>query len=750
MTGHELYKLVSVKAVLLIIVVAVSVNVFILWQTEKNSVSYTADEYIVLWDECIAEAEEYEWAAVLERLENKLETFNLDGLKGKEKIAFMLSDEYNKKSLYMDVHTEVEAQLGYGKYLEGIQQAAEQYKTLMFFGKTDSYAYREIQQISKLYAGIDREELEPESSKGVEMAAESGVADIIAIVILLCIAVIMWLKEREQNVMILVRTTYRGRIRLARSKLMVMVLSSIFIGLTLYGNNFIAALVMYGVGDLERPLASVYEYRQTLWEISVGEFLVLNVFFKICAYMWVALLMSAVCCRLTDSVGAFGLIFIFGAIGCLMYYKIPHLSKLVAFKYLNPFAMLKTELLFTGYIGFNFFGYPVDYRLCVAVLFPVGIVFFAVLTMIFFTDYVLKNKMSKCAIFTKLSYIVRLKMAKLEMHTSMFGHELYRLFICSGVGVVLTIFVVFVSYNSKPYKVTYSALEDYYEYMYLEMLKGPVTQEKKDYVEAEKAQLEALDDDFSKAQKRALMVIEEKIKYWEENEGAYFIYDVPHDILTAAYGNKEDIFHAVLCMIPIVLVMPCFFAPDLQNGVCKIVDVTKRGKCELPRMRYALGTGLAVFIATVAYIPYFVQVVVSYKIEPEVFSYPVNSLIALAGLGNRISIGIYYIIIYALRMLFTVFGAFLVYGISRIIKSQVYTTLAGFIVLVVPALVVLYDMRLEPVMYPYSAVLGNLFMQDSAAATVCIVAVAVIVLVILLMRNVKRGKIISEGYNSKK
>jgi len=571
---------------------------------------------------------------------------------------------------------------------------------------------------------------------------------------ILCIAITVWLKEREQNVLLLLRTTCHGRISLAGSKLEVMVMACIVLGVGLYGGNALVAEVMYGLGDLGRPLASVCDYGHTLWEISAGEFLVLNALFKIISYILVMLLISVVCCKLTKTVAAFcGIVFV-GAAGCLMYYKIPYLSKFVAFKYLNPFAILKTELLFMEYNGLNFFEYPVDYRVCMAVLLPLGLVVFTVLVIRFFTDYIIRGARRfngiLAAVFAKVRRAFVWFRRKTERHTSLFLHELHRILVLHGAGIVLVLLVAFMVRDSRPYEVKYMSLERYCESMYLETLQGPVTEEKLAFIESEEERVKSLSDDYGRAQQRAFNKIRNRLAYMEENEGACFVNDAPHEILTAVYGNDKDILHAVFCMIPIVLVMPCFFAPDLQIGACNITDVTKRGRSGLSRMRYVLGIGLAVFIAVVAYIPYFVQVVVSYKVAPEVFSYPVNSLIHLARFGNKISIGMYYIIIYMLRVVFAVFGAFFVYGISRVIKSHAYTTLAGFMVLVVPALAVLYDMRLESAMYPYSAALGNLFMQDVVAAVVCVVAVVMIMLVIRLMQNAKKVKVISGGYNSKK
>ncbi|MBQ9765872.1 MAG: hypothetical protein IJW18_06720 [Lachnospiraceae bacterium] len=744
MIKHELYKLISAKAIVALTFIVLIVNVILLWKMEKDKTSYTAADYMNEWATITEEARVSGWEVVLEGFGEKLAVFDETGLSAKERFALRNSADYYKKALYTDIQTELAFLTDYAGYLEGIDSAAKRYEKIVLFGNVDGYAYRDIMKMKAAYADVDKIELIPAPSAGIEMAATSGVTDILALIVLLCVAVTVWLKEREHNMLLLLRTTCHGRVKLAGSKLTVMIMSCIFLGVGLYGGNAIAASIMYGLGDLGRPLASVYDYGHTLWEISAGEFLILNALFKIIAYIWVTLLISAVCCKIRSSVAAFGGIVIVGAAGCLMYYKIPYLSLMVAFKYLNPFAILKTELLFADYNGLNFFGYPVDYRLCMAVLLTVGVILFTILTMRFFTGYIIKGTGKSWNIITGVFGWVRALVVKLrrniEKHTSLFVHELHRILVCYGAGLVLVVLIVFVVYDSQPYEVKYSDLEYYCEHMYLNELKGPVTQEKRDYIDAEEARLKGLSDEYSRAQRRALSMIRQRLAYIEKNEGACFIYDTPHNSLTAAMGNRTDILRAVICMVPLALVMPCFFAPDLQSGVCKITDVTKKGKRELPRLRYVTGTVLAMIIAAVAHIPYFVQVMVSYDVDMEVLSYPVNSLTNLAELGNGINIGVYYALIYMLRVVFTVLGAFLVYGLSRLLKSQAYAILTGFIVLVVPALAVLYDSRLEAAVYPYSAMLGNLFIQKRSTAVMCVIAVAFVCVIMKLTIRIRSKK----------
>ncbi len=738
MIKHELYKLITTKSVMVLIVVVLFINVFVLCQVENKSKEYSSAEYNEFWNELIVEASEKGWNVILEDYDVRFEEFDMTGLSAAERYKFKQSGTYHRKSLYEDVKEEFVFQLGYADYLEGIEAAAKRYEMMVFFGDADSYAYREIMKIKEAYSKMDRIELEPAQSAGMEMASNSVITDILAVVALLCVAVTLWLKEKEQKVLLLIRTTYHGRSRLALSKLGVMVATAVFIGIGLYGGNAVAASFMYGLGELDRPLATVYDYGHTMWEISAGEFLVYNVLFKILAYIWVAFLISAVCCKLTGSVAAFGTIISFGAAGCLMYYKIPFLSKFAVLKFFNPFAILKTELLFKDFMGFDFGGYPVDYRVCMAVVLPVGITLFTVAVLKFFGEYTIKVSSGRIKrLLLKITSVIRRFSVRLETHTSLLRHELHRMLVCCGMGIVLIVFFGFIVYDSSPYKVKYATMEYYALRAYLEELEGPLTEEKAEYIASEMARVRTLSDDWSTAQKRALFIVEQRQLYIEQNEGAYFIYDEPHNMLTAMLGNGTDFLRAVICMVIIVLVMPCFFAPDLQNGVYRITDVTKRGKNELHRMRYIVGTVLAIIIAVMAHIPYFIQIMVSYKVDMSVFSYPVNSLQHLAGFGSDINIGTYYLIIYLLRVIFTVLGAFFVYGLSKLLKSQTFATLTGFVLLTVPTLAAMYDEKMESLAYPYSAMYGNMFMQNRAAAVWCVAAVVLVSAAMKLLIRVR-------------
>ncbi len=182
MIKHELYKLITTKPVMIFIIAVLFANIFILYQAESRSKEYSPAEYNEFWDELTAEASEKGWDVILEDYDIRFEEFDMTGLSSAERYEFKQSGTYHRKSLYEDVKEELEFQLGYAAYLEGIEAAAKRYEMMALFGDTDSYAYREIMKIKEAYSSMDRIELKPAQSAGIEMAASSVITDILAVV----------------------------------------------------------------------------------------------------------------------------------------------------------------------------------------------------------------------------------------------------------------------------------------------------------------------------------------------------------------------------------------------------------------------------------------------------------------------------------------------------------------------------------------------------------------------------------------
>ena len=723
MLKQELYKIFANRAMVIFIGVIFLVNIIQLVYLENDKNSYPIASYNAVWNELYEREEAGEsWSELLTELQGEITGIS-QMYRGEEQGTYVARYTGNVRAesrLFERAQSEIAFSLEYEEYLANIEATKNRFQSFGGLIEKDTYVYRNLIKNAKAYENIKAKELVPEASAGVELASHSDVTDFLALILILYFGITVWIKEKEQGVLLLIRTSGKGRKSLAVTKLTALVIACVVSVIGLYVSNLLVAERLYGLGDMSRPLASVYMYGTTVWDISVGRFLILNILVKLLSYIWNAFLISIICCKLANSTIAFAGILGLSGISCLLYYKVPNLSAFVAVKYLNPFAMIKTEFLFGGYRGLNFFGYPIDYRACVLFVLVVGLLLFAYLTVAFFVQPVIRSSKVRFKLIDNISSVwVRVR-RRMEMHTGIVRHELHRVLVSYKI-VFVIIAALLQVYINQPYDVRYYNLKEFYTMQYLKQLSGPVTEEKLEYIESELERLKRPKDEDEREQREAVYNIVGRRAYLEQNEGAYFVYDEPLNILTAASDNTKDLKSAVLAMILLVLCMPCFFAPDLQSGMSRIIAVTRYGRTKLVKLRYAIGTLLAVVLTVFVYVPPFIQIINSYDIKAEVFTYPVNSLMHLSRFGAGISIGMYFILVFALRIVAAVLTAFFMYKISGIIKSYVYTMFAGFAALLIPTIMALINDNLLYAFYPYSMFGGNLFMQSTVAAIVGIV-----------------------------
>ncbi len=723
MIKQELYKIFVNKTAIIFIMVLI-VNVAQLLYLEDNANVWDAEGYNAVWEDI--GSSDSDSVKVKARIDDRVAEINVEweAISREDQYYAKRNKEplYVKRELLLSIQDEVWRAVGYNDYLESIDETVKRYELLSVFSEPDIYAYRELLKMQDLYGTLSRKELTPEPSAGIRMASKADVTDILALILILYLTVTVWLKEREQSMLLLLRTTRNGRIKLAMCKLFVLVFLCLGMAFALYGSNLLVAGMMYDMGDLSRPLAAVYDYRATLWEINVGEFLLLNVLFKALSYIFIVLLFGVICLCVQSSVAAFTGIILVSGIGCLMYYKIPALSVWASFKYLNPFGVLKTEMFFEGYKGLNFFEYPLDYRYCIMALFGVGYIVFTVLTVKLFIGYIIKGKRRVFGLFKNIAEFAAKLRRKIEKHTNVLLHEMHRVLIYHGALAVIAIALGLILLDVNSYEVKYYSEEDYCEAQYLIKLEGPVTDEKIAFIEAEYERLEKPASESERAQQKAIKRIKSRLSYLMANEGACFIYDVPHNKLTAEFTDRDDYLWAVYVMILLVLCMPGFFAPDLQNGMHRIIEVTAKGRRKLKLLRYVFGSVLAVLFVIMVHLLRHIHIMHEYEVKSEVMTYPVNSLMHLEAFGSSITVGGYYLLLYLLWIVSAILGAVLIYRLSTWIKSPVYTILAGIVILIFPMLIALYSDGLVYASYPHSAFAGNLFLQNKNAAVVSVVA----------------------------
>lgn len=146
-----------------------------------------------------------------------------------------------------------------------------------------------------------------------------------------------------------------------------------------------------------------------------------------------------------------------------------------------------------------------------------------------------------------------------------------------------------------------------------------------------------------------------------------------------------------------------------------------------------MGVVLVLVNFALIYIPLFVKVLASYDVKEEWLLYPAGSALNLSEYGTGINIIQYFVLLGILRFIAGVLLAMFIYKISTVIKNSLYTVVLTLGLFGGAMILALLESKLEIVIYPMSLFAGNMFMQNSIAALVCILAIAATVICVKVL-----------------
>ena len=608
--------------------------------------------------------------------------------------------------------------LGYDAYLAELIEYSKRITGVSIFSDKGSFSYRNIKSMMGHYEEMRGTIPTPSPSLGFESATNSGITDIIAVVTIMYICVFVWLRDKEDNNLVLIRTTPVGRTTLVLSKLFMLTIFVFLLNLLLNGVNLLVGEAMYGLGDLKREIISVLGYRNTVLKVTAGEYLILFIVCKYASYMAVMLLISALfCCSRSSLIGFGGAIVVVGASAGL-YYAIPRSSVWQIFKYMNLYGLMRTEDYLGNYINVNLFRHPVSLWICVVLLCSILVVTGTVVTIKWFVRLRKVIKLPGFVLRMQKGYIHFAN--KVVKHVNTFLHEVQKIFLTQGVLVIILIFACLQIWRGSTVKADYKGDVGHYYSIYMRRLEGPVDETKKEYLLSEKKTVE------DKMQRMAVDKALEKIAYLEES-GGYILYEGGWEEITAGMWHKEDLLNVAFLTVAMVLTLSGIFSTDKQYGIYRLITTTPKGRHLL--QIYRLVTGFCISVA-VFFLTYYFQTVKIWeknRLTKEMLSYPACSLEHLSRFGTEISLGEYLVMLTAVRLFALVVSGSVIHFVAGRLGSVSRTYIVMTIVLVLPAVMVMENMHMLDMYYPWALSTGNLALtypiQKLAVLAICYIIV---------------------------
>lgn len=556
----ETRKLLGNAKILLIIGLSVMVNMTLLVIPEFGD--YSPFAYNSLWGSLceLPPSERGDFIAV-----RKAESGDSRWFTGSDENEFADSF-YGEQELLRYVSEELAQAEGYADYLKKVDDSAENMKTMSFFSDENSFNYLNIIKTQEEFSGLSTADIVSDRSKGVLMAVRFGASDILVLLLILFFTVKLLTSEREQGYLPLIRACADGRSSLGLAKLSALMLSSLTAALAVYGSGIGAGAVLYGLGDLERGIQSVYGFFSCGDSISVGTFLIRFTAVKLlfaAAFSAAAFMFSALP---VGSGTGFIFIFAFTAAEAAFYFLIPPTSVFAPLRQINLAAAADSASLIGKYLNVNVFGSPVKgavITVAAAVIFAAACGFSGVML---FSGKAFEQKRSvKKGVLPGRS-------------TGLALNEAYKSFIGGKAVFIILAAALITALLPQKIKPYYGSISDYMYYSYISEIQGEYTEEKAEYIRKE---LEAAYSDFSEQGSKKIEALENLSRHGEylKETGGFFLKDKGYKMLTGDGSVRVyDRLAAAVKAFALILAAAYSYTSERRFGTLQLLHSSPNGR----------------------------------------------------------------------------------------------------------------------------------------------------------------------------
>ena len=654
----EIKKFIGSRLLAMIVPLAVLVNAFLFnAYLDGSGIQYAQQLYEI--KETVPERAEQLRLAVYsnQEYEHELVTGNI----------------YDELDLYEDVLQRIASVEGYSEFLNGVLAETRARIGSGLFGSEGSFELNSLYATELMYEGLEYIEPEVCFSYPFELLSSYNLCDAIAVLIGISMILILFCQESETGTIRLIKSTRNGRSNLFVRKYFAVLLVSAAVYAAMCLCDFIIISLSYGFIDFSLPVQSLYGYLACPYNLSVNAFALSLITTKILGIFAVMSLFMF-----------FGCIFkkpgtIIAAISALAFAYVTSTIPNNIPRYLNILSSWNAHTLYEGLIYLNFFGLPIS-RLAAVTAFSLFII--------------LSSFSASLVLFVRKSVGNR-RHPSAGKHKRLFGHSLSTrhyetrklLLSCGGIAAVLTLICVQVlTYIGYPAEIR-SPYEDVYR-RYSVLLEGEPDTSKDEYLNSEAGRFKDLRTEYSALMNAAGSApglssyadgirsqldaepafLEAKKQYQQLEEGKYYIYKTPYELLYNSDGLKRDLGDTAKLLLALSMSLPFFFCMEYESGVSLLINsIGAHETVKKAKKKTALS--FALICALAAFAPRTAIIWVLYGL-PQI-GRPANDLQLFAYLPDCIAIWGVFLIALAARVLIAFSSVYLIFKIVKRTKNSV-------------------------------------------------------------------------------
>lgn len=647
-------------------------------------------------------------------------------------------------SLVFSLYNQAMKLNGYDEEIDNIIIQAQTKSSMPAFSKPGTFINKNLIKTADEYRTMYGIKTTLDVSDGVNTATQSVATDIIVVLFLLFVSGQLIIREKEKGILPVIKSTWKGRLPVISSKILVVFGISILCGLLFMGENLIYSELTFGLGDLSRSLQSVQGYMTSYLKLSVGEYLVSFILVKALAYFAAGMLSMLVCVVLFHPAPSY--LCMTGIIGVsyLFYFIISPVSAWNLLKYINFANFLTVTPMFETYRNLNLFGQPaLILPTVLTVMVLTLLVCIAVSAWLFCFGQTAERSL-------RLPRFLRLrKPLKLGKSVSLFYHESFKLLRENKAFLLLAVFILIQAFTQNS-PVNYS-MEDMVYKSYMIALSGEVNEKTAEYIENEEnmfaeAEQAIYDISVKLANKeidpqaadilmkkyQAILapkpVFENKIlpqydyllSQKEQGKKTSFVYDGGYRYLMCQplgeydTENENDIQNSAVLLLFMILCFGGLFSMEYQTGLDSIVSVYKNGRRKTALSKIAVSTILLAGLFVTAYLPDFLYAAKYYSL-PEMNA-ALCSLPQFGEWSGGWKIWHYFALLYGMRFLTCVSVMLCIQVLSCKMRSYTGALCIGIGVILSPILLHLLGVRWLDWLSFLLPMSGNLLWIDYGAS----------------------------------
>lgn len=666
---YELRKIFSNRSLLLLLLGAILANGFLFYRhCMSDSKGYTLSQVQQIYDLPMQELEEQK-NLLLER--GFLEDVYDDSL--------LTGDVYREASLYADVIDRKNAILNYRTTIADLKQETEIKQ--LFFASGDMFSAETLQKATDSYQAMENIHPVDSFSGATEVIGDWRISDLLVLLFGCTAGLVLLTQERAAGLLCLLRPTRYGHGRLLLRKAAAMCGLLLLGFAAIYGTNFGIAAALFGFGDLNRAVQSVYGFTACTHTLSVGAYLVIFLAGKLLFLLASSSLFFLLCTAASRAVTAVlggavlaGAAFLMGRSGSLW---LRALSLTYAGDIMRQFSRD---------IYLNFFGHAIPF-------YSADILLFALLPPLAIG--------SACLVFCRqpaLTGAGKLHFRLPSLHsTKEYLHEGWKLLFLNGGLAVLLLLGAVQCLQYQDFAVDNGFFEQAYR-SYSHVLSGSPTEEKDDYLSQEAARYAQLQekaagtsDDIRREaierEMRPMWAFERAEAQYRSLSGTQrYVYASGYERLYGGEGLHDDLENTALLVFALVLVLSGLFSVEAESGM-QILQCSAGKQRNVTRNKLLWTATFLCAAMLIAYLPQLLCVVRGYGLPQ--LSAQANSLPLFGAMPDFVPFWGVLALTGLARLLVSAMAAALILIFSKKTGSTIAAILLSAGLLLLPLLLVL-------------------------------------------------------------